>query len=440
MEVTQRDSVDMSDLRDYISGECSVPPQDALNVLDAVLRHVPSLVYITMSQSFYTPDLATNISGSVQLWPGYHQSLQPSLNNMLINLDVSATAFQKPGAILEVVKETLGGYTNLGYRLTERDCGRLEASLIGSKIVVVHRGRVQRSYRIMAITRTAASDTMFSLNDNGESMSVADYFELKYEKLQNPHLPCLVVRKSDRPVYLPFEVCVLTAGQKHTRRLNEKQTSQMIKFTCQPPHVRSNKISAGMTLLQAYDKHDLLSDFGISVASEMSVVDARVMQSPTISYHPDSKEAHINPSSGTWNLKDKMVAQGITMTKWCVVVFGSQSQIAFDSVKKFIGLLVSTMNDCGVFVSDAQPPVIFAEAKKDVQLLLSESYRAYIPSLILCILPNTGVSLYGEIKRVSDTVLGIATQCVQLKHVLACKSQYCANVALKVLGSYLDQH
>lgn len=54
------------------------------------------------------------------------------------------------------------------------------------------------------------------------------------------------------------------------------------------------------------------------------------------------------------------------------------------------------------------------------------------PQLILCILPNTGVPLYAEIKRISDTVIGVPTQCVQSKHIADAKKQYCANVCLKV--------
>jgi eukaryotic translation initiation factor 2C len=52
--------------------------------------------------------------------------------------------------------------------------------------------------------------------------------------------------------------------------------------------------------------------------------------------------------------------------------------------------------------------------------------------MLLIVLPNTGVPLYAEIKRVSDTVLGIPTQCVQNKHVGTAKTQYCQNVALKM--------
>ncbi|KAF9896641.1 argonaute 1, partial [Lobosporangium transversale] len=54
------------------------------------------------------------------------------------------------------------------------------------------------------------------------------------------------------------------------------------------------------------------------------------------------------------------------------------------------------------------------------------------PQLLLCILPNKGVPLYAEIKRVSDTVIGIPTQCIQMSHTRVPKKQYCANVCLKM--------
>ena len=54
------------------------------------------------------------------------------------------------------------------------------------------------------------------------------------------------------------------------------------------------------------------------------------------------------------------------------------------------------------------------------------------PQLILCILPNIEVPLYAKIKRVTDTVIGVASQCVQSKHVINPKKQYCANVCLKI--------
>ena len=86
----------------------------------------------------------------------------------------------------------------------------------------------------------------------------------------------------------------------------------MIKFTCQPPHIRSNKISAGINILQNRES-DVLKTYGVKVGHEMVTINARVLPPPTISYHPSSIEPTITPKEGAWNLRDKMVAQGITL-------------------------------------------------------------------------------------------------------------------------------
>jgi hypothetical protein len=79
----------------------------------------------------------------------------------------------------------------------------------------------------------------------------------------------------------------------------------------------------------------------------------------------------------------------------------------------------------------ANPQGSIEEALKQAWLKAGNTAKAQ-PQLILCILPNTGVPLYAEIKRVSDTVIGVASQCVQSRHTMQAKKQYCANVCLKM--------
>jgi eukaryotic translation initiation factor 2C len=48
----------------------------------------------------------------------------------------------------------------------------------------------------------------------------------------------------------------------------------MIKFTCQPPHVRANKIKEGLKIL-SYHENEFLADFGMKVATEMVQVNGK---------------------------------------------------------------------------------------------------------------------------------------------------------------------
>lgn len=234
----------------------------------------------------------------------------------------------------------------------------------------------------------------------------------------------------------------------------------MIRFTCQPPHVRSNKVSHGFNLLSTQD-NEYLQDFNVSIGREMATINARVLPTPVLSYHPTSRESSIAPREGSWNLRDKKVAQGAVLTSWSVIVFGSEREVGVYQVQKFLRELISTCRDTGVDIRQLQPPIRHANPLGNIEAILKAAYMDagnasnHKPQLILVILPNTGVPLYAEIKRIADTVIGIATQCMQAKRkdlskcclanvvaeftntmpqldVFAAKKQYCANICLKL--------
>ena len=50
----------------------------------------------------------------------------------------------------------------------------------------------------------------------------------------------------------------------------------------------------------------------------------------------------------------------------------------------------------------------------------------------MAVLPGKDKDLYSEIKRVGDKVIGIPTQCVQLRLVQQAKDQVCTNISLKI--------
>jgi eukaryotic translation initiation factor 2C len=110
--------------------------------------------------------------------------------------------------------------------ITDKERIKLEKSLKGLKVFVTHRGHIRRKYRIARITPTPANRTMFPMGDTGVEESVANYFMTKYNtQLYFPHLPCLIVGDPSKMVYLPMEVCEVVPGQRHLRKLNERQVS-----------------------------------------------------------------------------------------------------------------------------------------------------------------------------------------------------------------------
>ncbi|TPX63495.1 hypothetical protein SpCBS45565_g06583 [Spizellomyces sp. 'palustris'] len=433
--------INMHRLHLFLEGKSHEAPHDAVMALDILLRHRPSMLYTTVGRCFYTPEGSASIANGAELWQGFHQSIRPSQHKMLLNLDVSATAFLEAGPVVDVVARILGKgrADDIRQPFNERDRYRVEKTLKNIKVVTTHRGNSKRRWKIAKITTTPTSRTLFPIKeDGGREESVSNYFKERYGViLQYEHFPCLVVGDPAKHVYLPMEVCRVVPGQRVLRKLNEKQTADMIRFTCQPPHVRSNKVSNGFNLLLTHD-NEYLQDFNVKIGREMATVNARVLPTPILSYHPTSRESSIAPREGSWNLRDKKVAQGAILNSWAVVVFGSEREVAVYNVQKFLRELISTCRDTGVDIRQLQPPIRHANPLGNIEAILKAAFMDagnasnHKPQLILVILPNTGVPLYAEIKRIADTVIGIATQCMQAKHVFAAKKQYCANICLKL--------
>ncbi|CAH1760543.1 740_t:CDS:10 [Entrophospora sp. SA101] len=397
----------------------------ALMAIDILIRQEPSMNYVTVRRSFYTTNDTGHLFGGLEARRGYYQSAKCGQKQLYINIDITATAFYESCSLIMSIAKILGrrGPEDLRGGMTDYDHQRLERAIKGLKIRVVHRGETQkkRKYRIRGITPTPADRTYFQ-SEGQQERSVAEYFATTYHRRLNfPFLPCVVVNSNN--TFLPMEVCEIVEDQRYTRKLNDKQTADMIKFTCVQPHARANKILEGFNILN-YRDNQYLRQFGLRVP-------ARVLPTPTIQYHPSSREAKFRPINGVWNLRDKKVATGTTLGSWSVVVFSSERDYPLPSVKHFIRELVTTF-------PNVNPPVIHANPLGDNEgtlkqaWLLAGNHAKAQPQLILCILPNTGVDLYAQIKRVSDTVIGVVTQCVQGRNIMSAKKQYCANVCLKI--------
>ena len=80
-----------------IPGRARTIPFDAVQALDVVMRHLPSMTYTPVGRSFFSsPDGYYHpLGGGREVWFGFHQSVRPSQWKMMLNIDVSATAFYK---------------------------------------------------------------------------------------------------------------------------------------------------------------------------------------------------------------------------------------------------------------------------------------------------------------------------------------------------------
>ncbi|CEP19097.1 hypothetical protein [Parasitella parasitica] len=425
--------INMSELQLFLDGKSDCTPNclTAIMVLDILVRYLPSRNHYTFGRSIFTTDGRRPLPNGAELWQGYYQSVRPAAGRLFVNVDVSATAVYESGPVPDIVVKIINKHhiDELRNGIQPRDIQLITRLLKARTIQVNHRGERNGFFKITGIG--LAADKLKFTNEEGVEQTVASYFVERYNKrLRYPFLPCIQVKKD---IFLPMEVCELAAGQRYTKKLNGKQTSEFIKITCQPPNVRVNKIMDGLKLLE-HQQNPFFEEFGMEIGQEMEIVKARVLKSPSIKYS-DSQPPFV-PQGGSWSLRGKRLAVPATLNSWSVVNFAGPLNLP--SMKNFIREMCAAMLGFGLRITNREPPVLSADPLGDLERVLKEAFlkagnaaRA-IPQMIVCIVPSANSPLYGEIKRITDTLIGIPSQCIKVNNVSNPNNQYLANVTLKI--------
>nr|XP_023835712.1 protein argonaute-1-like [Salvelinus alpinus] len=91
-----------------VSGRLQVP-LDSVQALDVAMRHLASMRYTPVGRSFFSPPEGYYhpLGGGREVWFGFHQSVRPAMWKMMLNIDVSATAFYKAQPVIEFMCEVL---------------------------------------------------------------------------------------------------------------------------------------------------------------------------------------------------------------------------------------------------------------------------------------------------------------------------------------------
>ena len=155
--------VSLSTLEDAMEGKVRQVPFEAVQAMDVILRHLPSLKYTPVGRSFFSPPQMTphppqhgqyhtesKLGGGREVWFGFHQSVRPSQWKMMLNIDVSATAFYRSMPVIEFIAEVLElPVQALAERRALSDAQRVKFTkeVRGLQIEITHCGQMRRKYR-----------------------------------------------------------------------------------------------------------------------------------------------------------------------------------------------------------------------------------------------------------------------------------------------------
>uniref|UniRef100_A0A1I8GV41 Protein argonaute-1 n=1 Tax=Macrostomum lignano TaxID=282301 RepID=A0A1I8GV41_9PLAT len=428
-------------LEEALEGRRRNIPADAVNALDVIMRHLPSLQYTPVGRSFFQqPDQDSTdhpLGNGREVWFGFHQSVRPSHWKMMLNIDVSATAFYKAQSVCDFLRDVLELPDLEEFdRRPLSDCNRVKFTkeIKGLKVEITHCGQMRRKYRVCNVTRRSASAQSFPLQmENGQTVdcTVAKYFAERYRmRLRYPMLPCLQVGQENKHTYLPLEVCNIVSGQRCIKKLTDSQTSTMIKATARSAPDREREINNLVRKANfSHDNH--LQTFGIQVQTRMADIGGRVLPAPKIQYGGRTR-AQALPQQGVWDMRGKQFFAGIEIKVWAIACFAAQRTVREDSLRQFTQQLQRISQDAGMAITGQPCFCKYANGQDQVEPMfryLKNMFHGL--QLIVVVLPGK-TPVYAEVKRVGDIMFGLATQCVQARNVNKTSPQTLSNLCLKI--------
>ena len=425
-------------LEEALEGRTRQIPYDAIQAMDVVMRHLPSMTYTPVGRSFFSsPEGYYHpLGGGREVWFGFHQSVRPSQWKMMLNIDVSATAFYKAQPVIDFMCEVLDirDVNDQKRPLTDSQRVKFTKEIKSLKIEITHCGAMKRKYRVCNVTRRPAQMQSFPLQlENGQTVecTVAKYFLDKYKmKLRFPHLPCLQVGQEHKHTYLPLEVCNIVQGQRCVKKLTDMQTSTMIKATARSAPDREREIN-NLIRKADFNNDPYVKEFGLNISTNLMEVRGRVLPPPKIQYGGRTRQQAM-PNGGVWDMRGKQFFSGVEIREWAIACFAPQRTVKEDALRNFTLSLQKISNDAGMPIIGQPSFCKYANGPDQVEPMfryLKTTFQGL--QLVVVVLPGK-TPVYAEVKRVGDTVLGMATQCVQAKNVNKTSAQTLSNLCLKI--------
>ncbi|KAG9146474.1 hypothetical protein Leryth_011748 [Lithospermum erythrorhizon] len=428
---------DLHHLQQFLASRQLDAPQETIQALDVVLRAKPSSCYETVGRSFFSPNLgqAGELGNGLEYWKGFYQSLRPTQMGLSLNIDMSARAFYEPILVTEFVSKFLNKDPKRPLSLSDQDRLKVKKVLKGLKVQVNHQRHIRR-YKVSGLSALPLARLTFPVDESGTMTTVVDYFREKYNVvLRHTSLPSILAGSEAKPAMLPMEICSIVEGQRYTRKLNERQVTELLRATCQRPEARERSIQ-DMVKKNNYNGDELVNkEFGIQVSPQPTMIEARVLPAPMLKYHESGRESRVDPRVGQWNMIGKKMVNGARVESWTCVCF---SRSNFD-LARFCWELVDMCCSKGMdFNPDPLIPIKSVnpgQIEKALHDIQSQSAAKLDGNkqlqLLIIVLPDVSGS-YGKIKRICETELGIVSQCCQPRQASKCNKQYLENVALKI--------
>ncbi|GAB7361269.1 hypothetical protein MBLNU230_g1329t1 [Neophaeotheca triangularis] len=428
---------------------------EAINFADHLLREYPSRQYTQIKRSFFHRGSEDRylLSPGVEAVKGVYQSLrvvngglgQPG--KLAVTVDVSNGTFFVAqdlyvAAINIANKRDVHDLIN-SVRVNGQNSATAKTLKRLRKLHVysAHRGKTEIDhFCIDRFEYKGARDVKFETIDKAgvkSMVTIYDYYQKKYGiRLRFPDLP-LVKATNGKNTLIPMELLRIEPNQRFAFKLDETQTSNMIKFAVTPPPARWKSVEHGLSMLN-WANDPVLRTFGMEIKPEKTVVNSRLLVAPKVMF---GAGATANPgTSGRWDLKGKKFLQPNTVPLkiWgiCVVPGARGGKPDKSAVDRFVQEFIKIYQAHGGRIEEKKPYMCVATGTEPGDWVTqlwngTGNQKQARPQMLVFILPDKNTINYGRIKRSADCRYGVVSQCMQYAHVQKCQGQYISNVCMK---------
>ncbi|XP_073158213.1 protein argonaute 4-like [Henckelia pumila] len=435
VEISFAAKIPMQAIGNALRGQESENSQEALRVLDIVLRqHAARQGCLLVRQSFFhnDPKNFAPVGGGVLGCRGFHSSFRATQSGLSLNIDVSTTMIIQPGPLVDflIENQNVKDPFSLDWAKAKRTLKNLRVKTVPTN----------QEYKITGLSEKPCREQTFTLklkarDKDGEpqttDVTVYDYFvnhrniDLRY----SADLPCINVGKPKRPTYIPVELCSLVSLQRYTKALTSFQRASLVEKSRQKPQERMSVLSNALKT-NNYDSEPMLRSSGVSISSSFTQVEGRILPPPKLKV---GNGEEMFTRNGKWNFNNKKFIDASKIERWAVVNFSARCDVRglirdLTRIGEMKGIKVEAPFD--VFEENSQfrraPPLVRVEKMlEEVQSKLPGQ-----PKFLLCLLPERkNCDIYGPWKRKNLSEFGIVTQCLCPMRV---NDQYLTNLLLKI--------
>jgi eukaryotic translation initiation factor 2C len=447
--IRQTNTVGFQQLMAHLQGKTSFDNTclEAINFADHLLRMTPSTKYTAIKRSFFAKGQRRfNLGGGVEAFKGVYQSLRlVHPGRLAVNLDVANGTFWSANRLHLSAVQVCGArdVSDLSGLLSRGEASRAGQQLKRMKKVRVfasHRGNdTVDEYCIERFIYKSSKTYPIQVKDSDgqdTEMTLYAFFLKKYNiRLQYSELPLCKMTKGKNTV-LPMEILTIKENQRYAYKMDEKQTSEMIKFAVTAPPERYQAIQHGIDMLN-WAQDPILNKYGVRITTTRTSADGRVLPAPTVKFGAGEAKPG---TSGRWDLKGKkfLTTNSAPLKSWavCVITGRRGGKPDKSTIQKFLAAFVSGYIAHGGKVENKQP-ILSLSAGDDVGKWVTDTWNlagnqtVSRPQILLFILPDKDSQVYGRIKRSCECRYGVVSQCIQYAQAVKCAPQYISNVCMK---------